>query len=81
MIKAAHMMDGPTLTNESWKMGSQRSKKYEYIWYMELGVNNKFFLGLPRSKQRGVAHWKNNLSRCECGGGSLMFGVGGVSGY
>ena len=36
----------PTLTNESWKFGSGALKKYEYIWYMELGVNTKFVLGL-----------------------------------
>ena len=32
------MTDGPTLTNESWTLGSGGSKKYEYIWYMKLQV-------------------------------------------
>ena len=52
----AQMTGGPTLTNESWKLGSGGSKKYDYIWYVEVGVNTKFVLGLPRANQIGLAH-------------------------
>ena len=33
LSKTAQMTDGPTLTNDSWKLGYGGSKKYEYTWY------------------------------------------------
>ena len=45
-------------TNFKWEAGSRWSNELENIWNIELGVNTKFVLWLPRAKQIGLEHRK-----------------------
>ena len=56
--------DCQSLTSLRWEGWLWWSNKSEKIWNIELGVNKKFVLGLPRAKQEGLELAKNQR-RCE----------------
>ena len=58
------MTDIPGFPNKRGELRSKESNNLENVLKMELRGNAQFVMGLPKAKQTGLKHGKNNLRVC-----------------